>query len=104
MRSSVRGVFHKVAPYIENSGPAGNMAKRPAGRPCAGRNPAKPQVSRVGGAAVDRQGLAGDEVRFGRGEEDQRADKVLRHLVALQRPTLDRRLAGGGEVPGVLLD
>jgi hypothetical protein len=34
------------------------------------------------GAAIDDQGLAGDEVAVGRGEERDSADDVFRHLLA----------------------
>src|SRR6266702_45936 len=42
-------------------------------------------------AAVDDQRLTGDEIALGRGEEDDRADQILRLLHALKRP-----LPGGG--------
>src|SRR5689334_16996882 len=54
--------------------------------------------------AVDRDGLAGDEIALGRGEEDERADQVLRQLVATQRPARDHGGARLLDVGAVLQD
>ena len=58
--------------------------------------------SRVYIAAVDRDGLAGDEVAFRGSEKNQRPEQVLRMLVALERARLDGALARGLDVTGIL--
>src|SRR6266852_5692364 len=55
-------------------------------------------------AAVDRDGLAGDEVAVRRGEKYQRAEEVLRMLVALQRARLHGAVAGGAHVARILAE
>src|ERR1700736_2188771 len=55
-------------------------------------------------AAVDRDGLAGDEVAVGRGEKDERAEEVLRMLVARQRARLHGAVAGGAHVARILAE
>src|SRR5471032_2760275 len=41
-------------------------------------------------AAIDDDGLAGDEVRIGRGEKDHRAGEIVGMLLALEAAHLDR--------------
>src|SRR5262245_19173178 len=50
--------------------------------------------SRVVGAAVHGQHLAGHEVAVAGGEKDQRAEQILRVFVALDGAALDGRRAG----------
>src|SRR6516165_7704140 len=57
--------------------------------------------SRVYIAAVDRDGLAGDEVAFRGSEKNQRPEQVLRMLVALERARLDGALARGRNMTGI---
>src|SRR5262245_41560102 len=66
--------------------------------PLVSRSPA----SRIHVAAVDGDGLPGDEITVGRGQENQRAQQVLGLLVALERARLHRTLAGGIHVAGIL--
>src|SRR6266851_9687591 len=59
---------------------------------------------RIHVAAVDRDGLAGDEIAVRRGEKYQRAEEVLRMLVALQRARLHGAVAGGAHVARILAE
>src|SRR3989442_12330722 len=59
---------------------------------------------RIGRPAIDRDGLAGDEVRIGGRQENQGSDQVLRHLVALEGAALDRRLARRLQMAGIVVD
>ena len=52
-------------------------------------------------AAVDRDGLPGDEIAVGRSQENQRAQEVLGMLVP-PRTGLDRAVAGGLDVARIL--
>src|SRR5579871_2640322 len=59
---------------------------------------------RVVRPAVDRERLPGHKIAVGRGEEDQRAQKILRVFVALDGAANERRCARVIEVAGVFVD
>jgi len=52
------------------------------------------------GAAVDRDGLAGDKIAVSGCQKHQRAEQILRIFVALERAARNRGLARMVEMPG----
>src|SRR3974390_2039833 len=58
-------------------------------------------ISGIHVAAVDRNGLAGDEIALGGGQKDKRAEQVLRGFIPLERAGGDRSLAGGVHMAGI---
>src|SRR5262245_7508591 len=59
-------------------------------------------ISGIHVAPVDRERLPGDEIALRRRQENQRAQQVLGMLVPPQRARLDRAVAGGFDVAGIL--
>src|SRR5712692_8257054 len=57
------------------------------------RQGGRPSNSGVYRSAVDRDGLPGDEVAVARGEKNERAEEVRRHLVAADGSALQHPLA-----------
>src|SRR5215471_3751759 len=62
----------------------------------------KRRISGIHVAAIDRERLAGDEIALRRRQENERPQKVLGMLVASQRARLDRAVARGLNVAGIL--
>src|SRR5579862_765346 len=60
--------------------------------------------SGIGGPAVNRNGLAGDEIAVGGGKEDERAEKVFGIFVTLDGAAHDRRLLRMGQMAWVFVD
>src|ERR1700720_1791360 len=58
----------------------------------------------IGRAAVDRDGLAGDKIAVGGGEEHQGSEQIFRVFVALKRAPGQRRRLRMGEMARVLVD